>query len=90
MIWASDKTLSVLRRSCPGNHQHVHLTGKVWSPEHNKFMWRTKLAQVYPDSLCLEWADLLSNSIVSSVDDLPTDPPDADRAEEPMSVDEAL
>ena len=82
--WVSEQTLSSLCSCCPGRHRHVHLTGKVWSPEHNKFMWRTKLAQVYPDSLCLEWADLISHSDVS---------PDADRAdpdEVPMPVDEVL
>ena len=90
LIWASDRSLGSLRRTRPGNHRHVHLTGKVWSPEHNKLMWRTKLAQVYPDSLCLEWADLLSNSVAEQVEVAPPDLPPANLAEEPMSVDEAL
>ena len=37
-------------------HSHVKLKGKIWSPELQKWVFRTKLAQVYPPRLCLAMA----------------------------------
>jgi len=63
VLWSSLACLVVLARACPGvsgSHHHVQLKGKVWSAKHNRMVWRTKLAQVYPEALCSEWAGLLA------------------------------
>ena len=52
------RPLQSLGRKCPGCKFHVYLEGKVWDPETGRMQWRTKLAQVYPETLCLEWAEL--------------------------------
>lgn len=41
-----------LARRCRGGHRHERLAGKVWSPFFQKEVFRTKLAQVYPQALC--------------------------------------
>ena len=41
-----------LEKSCPGNHKHVVLKGKVFSQQFGTVVYRTKLAQVYPTAMC--------------------------------------
>ena len=50
---------SFLSRSCPGNHKHVVLKGKVFSHQFGRVVFRTKLAQVYPKALCSAFASAL-------------------------------
>ena len=38
--------------SCPGNHRHEVLKGKVFSAQFGRVVFRTKLAQVYPSAMC--------------------------------------
>ena len=55
-LLVSHEALNCLARRCPGGHSHVKLKGRVWSPFFNAWVFRTKLAQVYPDKLCSEFA----------------------------------
>ena len=48
-----------LARRCQGGHSHELLKGKVWSEFFQAFVFRTKLAQVYPHALCSQFAHLL-------------------------------
>ena len=57
-ILTNCKTLQALGRTCPGCLFHLKLKGQVWDPETQQMQWRTKLAQVYPEVLCQEWAEL--------------------------------
>ena len=41
-----------LHKTCPGNHVHEVLKGKVYSEQFKKVVYRTKLAQEYPWELC--------------------------------------
>ncbi len=41
-----------VQKWCQGGHTHVRLKGKVWSDQFKKWVFRTKLAQEYPWSLC--------------------------------------
>ena len=52
--------LNGLARACPGlssSHVHEELSGKVQTPE-GKWVYKTKLAQVYPKTLCDRYAEL--------------------------------
>ena len=40
-------------------HRHQLLKGRVWSDFFNAFVFRTKLAQVYPLKLCSQFASIL-------------------------------
>lgn len=55
----SHEALRQLERRCQGGHQHVRLKGRVWSDFFNAWVFRTKLAQVYPEKLCAEFASEL-------------------------------
>ena len=48
-----------LARSCPGNHKHVVLKGKVFSQQFGRVVYRTKLAQVYPKAMCSAMASAI-------------------------------
>lgn len=48
-----------LARRCQGGHRHQLLKGRVWSDFFNAFVFRTKLAQVYPLKLCSQFASIL-------------------------------
>ena len=58
-LMVSHSALAVLQRRCQGGHKHVRLTGKVWSDFFHAWVFRTKLAQVYPDDLCQQFAEAL-------------------------------
>ena len=45
-----------LARSCPENHKHITLKGKVFSKQFGRVVFRTKLAQVYPEAMCTSMA----------------------------------
>ena len=47
-------------KQCPGDHQHVQLKGRVWSEQFQRWVYRTKLAQVYPKILCDEMAHVIN------------------------------
>ena len=48
-----------LVQQCPGSHVHEPLDGQVWLPEEHRWVWRTKLAQVYPLQLCQEMSTVI-------------------------------
>lgn len=55
----ADFSLQALAKTCnmaDQPHQHEPLVGTIVI--NGKKIFRTKLAQVYPDKLCTEWADL--------------------------------
>ena len=57
LIPCSGKHLQNLERKCPGKssvHKHVELKGWKWV--NDKQVYLTKLAQVYPDQLCVAYA----------------------------------
>ena len=37
---------------CSGGHRHIVLKGRLWDPQRRRWIYRTKLAQEYPHSLC--------------------------------------
>ena len=37
-------------------HEHVELSGKVWSYKTNSMVWYTSEAEEYPAAMCEEWA----------------------------------
>ena len=53
-----------LCKQCPGDHKHVQLKGKVWSTQFGRWVYRTKLAQVYPEALCSEMARVIKLRMV--------------------------
>lgn len=52
----SHEALMCLQVRCDHSHSHVKLTGKVWSTFFNAWVFRTKLAQVYPAAMCQTFA----------------------------------
>ena len=55
-LLVSHACLLALTVRCDGSHVHEVLKGKVWSEFFQKLVFRTKLAQVYPDQLCQRFA----------------------------------
>ena len=51
-LLCSNELLEVVCVSCPGNHVHKKLQGKVWDAKLGRMVFRTKAAQVYPWALC--------------------------------------
>ena len=58
-LLVSHESFVALRLRCPRNHTHVQLKGKVWSDFFGRWVFRTKLAQVYPDRLCQAMAKVI-------------------------------
>jgi hypothetical protein len=54
----SSEGFAALAKRCQGNHTHEELSGMVVDPVSGKKIWKTKLAQVYPQQLCQEYAQL--------------------------------
>lgn len=52
----SSAALSDVCKTCPGNHVHERLTGKVWDHKRGRYVFRTKLAQECPYLLCATMA----------------------------------
>ena len=52
LVLSNQRMQRSLQRSCPGNHVHIVLKGKVYSEQFKKVVFRTKLAQEYPWDLC--------------------------------------
>ena len=50
-LLCSNELLEVVCVSCPGNHVHKKLQGKVWDAKLGRMVFRTKAAQVYPWAL---------------------------------------
>ena len=48
----SSELLDALAVPCPGGHVHKKLKGKVWDPQQQRMVFKTKQAQVYPLALC--------------------------------------
>ena len=57
ILMSDQRMQAALQRSCPGNHKHQVLKGKVWSDQFQRVVYRTKLAQVYPWDLCNQMAE---------------------------------
>ena len=57
----SHELFTLLHGRCDGTHSHVRLQGKVWSDFFGKYVFRTKLAQVYPAPMCDLFASLVVN-----------------------------
>ena len=51
-LLSSTELLDDVAVRCPRNHVHAKLKGKVWDPQRQRMVFRTKLAQVYPWALC--------------------------------------
>ena len=51
-LLVSHQAFHTLCHRCPKTHQHVQLKGKVLSDFFGRWVYRTKLAQVYPQPLC--------------------------------------
>ena len=58
-LLVSHQSFRALHCRCSRSHKHVKLTGKVWSEFFQSWVFRTKLAQVYPGQLCQQFADIL-------------------------------
>ena len=56
LMLSNQRMAAGLARKCPGNHAHEVLKGKVWSDQFGKWVYRTKLAQVYPYNMCSQMA----------------------------------
>ena len=52
LILSNQRMQRSLHKTCPGNHVHEVLKGKVYSEQFKKVVYRTKLAQEYPWKLC--------------------------------------
>ena len=52
LILSNQRMQRSLHKTCPGNHVHEVLKGKVYSEQFKKVVYRTKLAQEYPWELC--------------------------------------
>ena len=51
-VVCSSELLDALAVLCPGGHVHQKLKGKVWDPRKQRYVFKTKQAQVYPLALC--------------------------------------
>ena len=58
-LLTSHAALEGLHRRCQGGHKHIRLKGKTWSEFFMKWVFRTKLAQVYPEAMCQQFAEAL-------------------------------
>ena len=56
---SSSELLETLAVACPGGHVHQKLKGKVWDPQRQQWVFKTKQAQVYPHALCATIAQQL-------------------------------
>ena len=56
---SSSELLETLAVACPGGHVHQKLKGKVWDPQRQQWVFKTKQAQVYPHALCVTIAQQL-------------------------------
>lgn len=63
LLLVSHSQFYKVHKSCPGNHRHIVLKGKVFSKLFNRVVFRTKLAQEYPVALC----EAMAQAIVSIV-----------------------
>ena len=55
---------------CSGDHKHVKLKGRVWSDQFQAVVFRTKLAQEYPWSLCEAMALAIQRAMSRSLEAL--------------------
>ena len=60
-LLVSHQGFDALHHRCPGGHRHEQLKGKVWSDFFGRWVYRTKLAQVYPVALCTQLVRIISS-----------------------------
>ena len=51
-LLVSNDRLDAVAVRCQGGHDHVKLKGKIWNAELQRWVFKTKAAQVYPWALC--------------------------------------
>ena len=77
---ASDPSMIDLSRTCPGessNHHHDRLRGKCKDPARpaGPRIWKTKLAQIYPDKLCDRYSSVAAHEDLHFLLHAPADLP---------------
>ena len=58
-LLVSSELFGAMRVHCPGNHHHEVLKGKVWNNKINRWVFKTKQAQVYPEPMCTRLAEII-------------------------------
>ena len=59
-LLVSSEFFAVLRRKCPGGHAHDVLKGQIWNTALQRWVFKTKQAQVYPVLMCAAMADAIA------------------------------
>ena len=70
ILMSNQKLQAGLSLLCPRDHVHEVLKGKVWSDQFGKVVFRTKLAQVYPQRMCVQMAHDIASLWTAPLDHL--------------------
>ena len=69
-LLVSSELFGAMRVHCPGNHHHEVLKGKVWNNKINRWVFKTKQAQVYPEPMCTRMAEIIRRLHQQNLDHL--------------------
>ena len=58
-LLVSSDFFQTMCRKCPGNHAHDVLKGKIWNTKLQRWVFKTKQAQVYPTLMCATMAQAI-------------------------------